>query len=88
MIKPEDIKAGQSYACYFKAEMMLDIYDRPPGISDTPLKGPGWYEGFGLIQTRESEKKLFEIIDQESNKKMIVPWDQCWDIDEAELVKE
>ena len=48
----------------------------------------GWYEGFGLIQTRDSEKKLFEIIDQESNKKMIVPWDQCWDIDEAELVKE
>lgn len=87
MIKPEDITPGKSYACKFKAEMMLDIYGRPPGLSDTPLKGPGWYEGFGLIQTRDSVAKLFEIIDQESNKKMIVPWEQCWDIDEAELVE-
>ena len=87
MIDIKDIKPGQSYACKFKAEMMLDIYGRPPGLSDTPLKGPGWYEGFGLIQTRDTNTKLFEIIDQESNKKMVVPWDQCWDIDEAELVE-
>lgn len=87
MITPEEITPGKSYACKFKAEMMLDIYGRPPGLSDTPLKGPGMYEGFGIIQTRDSNTKLFEIIDQESNRKMIVPWDQCWDIDEAVLVE-
>ena len=87
MITPEEITPGKSYACKFKAEMMLDIYGRPPGLSDTPLKGPGMYEGFGIIQTRDSNTKLFEIIDQESNRKMIVPWDLCWDIDEAVLVE-
>ena len=41
MLKPEDIQPGKSYACKFKVEMMLDTFGRPPGLSDTPLAGPG-----------------------------------------------
>tara|TARA_B100001996_G_scaffold90340_1_gene67076 strand:+ start:7611 stop:7883 length:273 start_codon:yes stop_codon:yes gene_type:complete len=90
MLKPEDIKPGKSYACKFKAEMMLDIYGRPPGLSDTPLAGPGWYESFGLITIRDMNTKLFKITDLEGEAKgktYTVPFDQCWDIDEANLVK-
>jgi hypothetical protein len=90
MIKAEDIEVGKSYACKFKAEMMLDIHGRPPGLSDTPLAGPGMYESFGLITVRDSNTKLFRIQDLEGDakgKEYTVPWDQCWDIDVAELVK-
>ena len=92
MIKIEDIEVGKSYACKFKVETMLDIFGRVPGLSDTPLKGPGMYESFGLITIRDSEKKLFKIQDLKNNtgrktsNEFIVPWSDCWDIDEAELV--
>lgn len=89
-LRPEDIEPGKSYACKFKTEMMLDIYDRPPGLSDTPLKGPGMYESFGLITVRDSESKLFRIQDLKGDAKgkvYTIPWDNCWDIDEAELVE-
>ena len=92
MIKAEDIKPGKSYACKFKVETMLDQFGRPPNLSDVPLKGPGMYESFGLITIRDSEKKLFKIQDLKNNtgrktsNEFIVPWSECWDIDEAELV--
>ena len=85
-ITPEEVNPGKTYACKFKAEMMLDDLGRPaPNLSDQPLKGPGMYEGFGLIRTRDLNTRLFEIDDIESNKTMIVPFDQCWDIDFAEI---
>lgn len=84
-----EIKAGQSYACKFKVETMLDTFGRPPGLSDTPLKGPGMYEGFGVIRVRDNDKRLVRVIDEKSHKEFIVSWDDCWDIDEAEYdVKE
>ena len=89
-MKIEDIEVGKSYACKFKAEMMLDDFGRPPGLSDTPLAGPGMYESFGLIKVRDSETKLFRIEDLKGEAKgkiYTVPWDQCWDIDVAELVE-
>jgi|TARA_B100000927_G_C16395263_1_gene441033 hypothetical protein len=86
-MKPEDIQPGKSYGCKFKVETMLDDFGRPaPNLSDVPLKGPGMYEGFGLITTRDSEKKLFKVEDTNCNKTFIVAWDQTWDIDEAEIV--
>ena len=50
------------------------------------------YESFGLIMIRDSEKKLFKIQDLKNNdgrktsNEFIVPWSDCWDIDDAELV--
>ena len=43
-----DIEVGKSYACKFKVKTLLDEMGRPaPNLSDVPLKGEGWYEGFG-----------------------------------------
>ena len=44
MIKIQDVKPGKSYACKFKTEQVLDEFGRIPGLSDTPIKGLGWYE--------------------------------------------
>ena len=61
MIKIEDIEVGKSYACKFKVETMLDIFGRVPGLSDTPLKGPGMYEGVGVIQVRDTAGKRVQL---------------------------
>jgi len=77
----EEIKTGQSYACKFKVETMLDVHGRVPGLSDSPLKGPGTYEGLGLIQIRDMESKHVQLKDEKSGKEFIVPFTQIWDID-------
>jgi hypothetical protein len=43
-----------------------------------------------LIKVRDLETKLFRIEDLKGEAKgkiYTVPWDQCWDIDVAELVE-
>jgi len=62
---------------------MLDTFGRPPNLSDTPLKGPGLYEGFGLIKVRDLDNRLVRVVDQSCNKEFIVSFDDCWDIDDA-----
>lgn len=85
-MKIQDIEAGKSYACKFKVETMLDTFGRPPGLSDTPLKGPGLYEGFGVIEIRDSEKEVVQIVDEKSSKKFVVPFKDIWDIDTVDWV--
>ena len=85
-MKIQDIEVGKSYACKFKVETMLDTYGRPPGLSDTPLKGPGLYEGFGVIEIRDSEKEMVQIVDEKSSKKFVVPFKDIWDIDTVDWV--
>ena len=85
-MKIQDIEVGKSYACKFKVETMLDTYGRPPGLSDTPLKGPGLYEGFGVIEIRDSEKEMVQIVDEKSSKKFVVPFNDIWDIDTVDWV--
>ena len=75
------ITPGKAYACKFKVETMLDIHGRLPGLSDTPLKGPGLYEGLGVIQIRDMESKHVQLKDEKSGKEFIVPFAQIWDID-------
>lgn len=82
-MKPEDIIAGKSYACKFKIQTMLDEFGRIPGPTDTPLKGVGEYQGFGVIKTRDLEQRLFKIVDTESGRELIVEFDNVYDIDEA-----
>jgi hypothetical protein len=85
-MKIQDIEVGKSYACKFKVETMLDTFGRPPGLSDTPLKGPGLYEGFGVIEIRDSEKEVVQIVDEKSSKKFVVPFKDIWDIDTVDWV--
>ena len=84
MYKIEDIEPGKSYGCMFKVETMLDTFDRPPGLSDTPLKGPGTYKGFGVIQVRDLESRHVELYDTESRKTFTVSFDDIWDVDDVE----
>jgi|TARA_B110000444_G_scaffold255648_2_gene290400 hypothetical protein len=88
MIDIRKVEAGKSYACKFKVEHMLDTFGRIPGLSDTPLAGLGWYEGFGELMQRDSEKELVKILDEKSKKEFVVPFDQIWDVDVVEYVEE
>lgn len=83
----EDITPGKSYGCKFKVTTMLDTMGRPaPNLSDVPLKGPGEYEGFGILQKRDLESRLVELYDEKSKKLFRVSFDDIWDIDDIEYV--
>jgi len=84
MIKIEDITPGKSYACKFKVETMLDSFGRVPGLSDTPLKGVGTYEGLGILMQRDSDQRLVKLQDEKSKKEFVVSFDDIWDVDEVE----
>ena len=87
MYKIEDIEPGKSYGCKFKVTTMLDDLGRPaPNLSDRPLKGPGEYEGFGVIQVRDLKSKQVELYDTECRKSFRVSFDNIWDIDDVEYV--
>ena len=86
MIKIEDVKPGQSYACKFRVETMLDTFGRITGLSATPLKGVGTYEGLGVLMSRDMKSRLVELEDEKSKKKFVVPFDDIWDIDTVEWV--
>ena len=81
-----DIEPGKSYACKFRVETMLDTFGRIPGLSDTPLKGVGTYEGLGVLMSRDMKSRLVELEDEKSKKKFVVPFDDIWDIDTVEWV--
>ena len=87
MIKIEDVKPGESYACKFRVETMLDTFGRVPGLSDTPLKGVGTYEGLGVLVARDMKTRLVELEDEKSKKKFVVSFDDIWDIDTVEWVE-
>jgi hypothetical protein len=85
MIKIEDVTPGKSYGCKFKVTTMLDTMGRPaPNLSDVPLKGPGEYEGFGVIQVRDMDSRLVELYDTGCRKSFRVSFDNIWDVDEVE----
>jgi hypothetical protein len=85
MIDITEITPGKSYACKFKVETMLDTFGRPaPNLSDTPLKGPGIYEGLGILTQRDMESRLVGLIDEKSKKEFVVSFDDIWDVDEVE----
>jgi len=81
----KDIKPGNPYACKFKVKTMLDQLGRPaPNLSDTPLKGQGMYEGFGVLLQRDTEQELVKIQDEKSKKEFVVPFSDIWDVDDVE----
>lgn len=84
MIKIENITPGKSYACKFRTETMLDSHGRVPGLSDTPLKGVGTYEGLGILIQRDTDQRLVKLQDEKSKKEFVVSFDDIWDVDEVE----
>ena len=84
MIDITEITPGNSYACKFKVETMLDDLGRPaPNLSDVPLKGPGIYEGFGVLLQRDIDQRLVKLEDEKSGKQFVVSFDDIWDVDEV-----
>lgn len=84
MIDIQDITPGESYACKFRVETMLDEFGRPPGLSDTPLKGVGTYEGVGVLLQRDLDQRLVKLQDEKSRREFVVSFDDIWDIDTVE----
>ena len=85
MIDIEDITPGESYACKFRVETMLDELGRPaPNLSDTPLKGPGVYESVGILVQRDTEQRLVKLQDEPSKREFVVSFDDIWDVDTIE----
>lgn len=85
MIDIQDIEPGNSYACKFRVETMLDTMGRPaPNLSDVPLKGPGVYEGIGILMQRDTAQELVKLQDERSKKEFVVPFKDIWDIDTVE----
>lgn len=85
MIDITEITPGNSYACKFRVETMLDTLGRPaPNLSDTPLKGPGLYEGLGILMQRDMDQRLVLLKDEASKKEFVCSFDDIWDVDEIE----
>ena len=87
MIDIENIVPGNSYACKFRVETMLDTFGRIPGLSDTPLKGVGTYEVIGILMQRDIEQRLVKLKDEKSSKEFVVSFDDIWEVDEIDWVE-
>ena len=89
MIDFKDIIEGNSYACKFQIETMLDESGQPPGVPHfgSPVPGGvGLYKGFGVIMNRDFQQGLVKVRDQESLYQFVVPVSDIWDIDTVEWV--
>jgi len=86
-IEIENITPGNSYACKFRVETMLDALGRPaPNLSDQPLAGVKMYEGIGVLMQRDTDQRLVLLKDEKSSKEFVVSFDDIWDIDEVEWI--
>ena len=84
----QDIEVGKSYACRFRATVMLDVAGNPaPNYEGLELAGPADYEGLGVIRIRDVEQRLVELEDVETKRIFVVPWEDCWDVDTVEWVE-
>jgi hypothetical protein len=89
MIDIRDIVPGESYACKFRVQTMLDTLGRPaPNLSDTPLAGVQTYESFGFLKQRDVEQELVIVVDEKSRKEFVVGFQDLWDIDTVEYTQE
>lgn len=89
MYNIEDIIPGKSYGCMFRVTTALDEFGRPGGLNslaDLPVHKIGVYEGFGILQARDLENRMVELVDEKSRTKFAVPFDDIWDVDDIEWV--
>lgn len=86
----DDITAGESWACYFKVRTFVD--DDGKWVDTSKLKAgepvlegsPGDYKGFGIITTRDTAKRLVEVLDLDCEKRWVVSYEDCWGVDKVE----
>ena len=88
----EDINAGETWACRFKVQTFVDpktgqaVEDKNlvPGQAHRGI--PGEYEGIGLIQVRDLDTRIVQLLDTISNITFKVKFDDCWDVDTVEWI--
>lgn len=92
MFTPDDITAGEMWACQFKTTRMLTRDGVPvspanmrPG--DT-AQGPGEWSALGVIVKRDPQARRLEIIDVNDQSRHVVDYGDVWDIDRAEVIDE
>lgn len=88
-ISIEDMEVGKSYACYFEITTMLDSNGQPArgNIGET-FPGPGSYEGFGIITTRDLKTSKLIVFDLETQRDYVVEFDNVWGVDEAVITEQ
>lgn len=86
----ESIVAGESWGCQFRVHTFVDKDGQPIDTTNLqvgqPVVGgePGYYENFGVIQTRDTRKRLVEVYDPKQERTWIVGWDDVWAVDRVE----
>ena len=90
----EDIPTGESWACRFKTTTFIDknsgvaVEDKNLAVGQ-PHKGiPGDYESIGLIQIRDNENRIVQLLDTVTDITFKIGFDDCWDIDKVEWINE
>ncbi len=88
----EDINTGEAWACRFKVQTFVDpktgvaVEEKNLAVG-MPHKGiPGMYEGIGLIQVRDNDTKIVQLLDTVSQITFKVKFEDCWDVDTVEWI--
>ncbi|MBO01709.1 MAG: hypothetical protein CMG35_03610 [Candidatus Marinimicrobia bacterium] len=93
-MKIEDIPAGESWACRFKTTTFVDpktneaVEEKNLAIGQAHRGIPKTYESIGLIQVRDTDTRIVQLLDTVSNITFKVPFDDCWDVEVVEWINE
>jgi len=87
----EDITVGESWACKFRVSTFVDDQGNVVEANLQPGQmhpgKPGVYESLGIIQIRDVENKIVQVLDTKSNKTFAVDWENCWDVDSIDWIE-
>ena len=93
-MKIEEIPAGESWACRFKVTTFVDkdsglaVQDKNVQPGQAHKGVPGDYESIGLIEVRDIENRLVQLLDTVTDITFKVNFDDCWDVDKVEWINE
>lgn len=82
---PDDITAGELWACKYRTTRMIAHDNRPVRgmrVGET-ARGPQAWESVGVITTRDREQQRLQIVDVYDHTTHIVNYEDVWDIDRA-----
>tara|TARA_B100000780_G_scaffold266207_1_gene222261 strand:+ start:125 stop:424 length:300 start_codon:yes stop_codon:yes gene_type:complete len=88
----EDIPAGETWACRFKVQTFIDpktkmaVEEKNLAVGQAHRGIPGDYESIGLIQIRDTDTKIVQLLDTVSQITFKVDFDKCWDLDTVEWI--
>jgi len=85
----ENIPAGESWACRYRCTRWLDsagrpIEAKPKNIGSVHPGKPGEWEGIGVIQIRDADRRLVQLWDTELHTSVTVSWDDVWAVEPVE----